>query len=352
MNPARAPRSAIVIGGGVIGLFTAWRLSDAGFKVTLIERDQVAAAAMGAASWAAGGILSPLPPWQATAAVWSLAAESIRSYPAIAAELAEATGIDPEWTASGMWVLDPDGEHAAEQAAAADWSGDHNMPVRNGRCPLALGRDASGLWLPWVAQLRSPRLCQALALRLRQLGVLIEEQSPVQALRIEGDRVALAGAAGCPDVVVVCAGAWSTPLLAPLHWPQSMAPVRGQMLLFRAEPGVLDTIVLDRDRYLIPRRDGRILVGSTLEPEAGFDARTTEAARQSLQAFALDLLPALAAYPIEAQWAGLRPGSPDGIPTIARHPQLSNLYLNAGHYRNGLTLAPASASRLLGLITA
>jgi glycine oxidase len=138
--------------------------------------------------------------------------------------------------------------------------------------------------------------------------------------------------------------------MADLGMQMEVAPVRGQMILFRAEPGVLQHIVLHHDRYLIPRRDGRILVGSTLE-YTGFEKETTAEALEALRAFALEMLPALKDYPVEHHWAGLRPGSPAGIPYISEHPEIDGLYVNAGHFRNGVVLGPASAHVMASLIT-
>ena len=121
------------------------------------------------------------------------------------------------------------------------------------------------------------------------------------------------------------------------------------MLLYKAEPGLINHIILNKKRYLIPRRDGRVLVGSTLE-NAGFNKLTTDEARQSLKNSALELVPELANYPIEAQWAGLRPGSPRGIPYMGVYPGIENLWVCSGHFRNGLVLAPASAEFMTALV--
>ena len=126
-------------------------------------------------------------------------------------------------------------------------------------------------------------------------------------------------------------------------------PVRGQMILYRAEPGVVQRIVLSQDRYVIPRRDGRILVGSTVE-DVGFEKATTRAAMQELEAEARRIIPALANYPIEHHWAGLRPGSPHDIPYIMQHPRISGLFVNTGHFRNGVVLGPASARLLADIL--
>jgi glycine oxidase len=126
-------------------------------------------------------------------------------------------------------------------------------------------------------------------------------------------------------------------------------PVKGQMILFKCEADFLPSMVLAKGRYAIPRRDGHILVGSTLE-YAGFDKTPTVDALESLKLSAIDLLPALAGATPVKHWAGLRPGSPEGIPFIGpleRHP---GLWLNCGHYRNGLVLAPASCQLLTDLL--
>ena len=138
--------------------------------------------------------------------------------------------------------------------------------------------------------------------------------------------------------------AWPNCLLRP-----NIRPIRGQMLLFKLQPGALDTILYRKGLYLIPRRDGHVLVGSTLE-DVGFDKSTDAATRQRLHAAAAELLPALADVQPVQHWAGLRPGSPDNIPIIDRHPDFDNVFVNAGHYRYGVTLAPASAELLVALM--
>jgi len=121
------------------------------------------------------------------------------------------------------------------------------------------------------------------------------------------------------------------------------------MILFRATPGTVRTIHLAADRYAIPRRDGRVLFGSTVE-ETGFDKQTSEAARDELWQIASARFPALRAAEVEQQWAGLRPSSPSGIPYVGPHPHFGNLFVNAGHFRNGIVLGPASARLLADLV--
>jgi glycine oxidase len=149
--------------------------------------------------------------------------------------------------------------------------------------------------------------------------------------------------------IVICAGAWSGQLLNHLSIKLPVIPVRGQMILFRARPRLISRIVLSNDRYIIPRKDGRILFGSTLE-HTGFDKRTTDQARNELHQVAVSMFPTLRDCPIENHWAGLRPGSPNGIPFIGSHPEIKGLYFNTGHFRNGVALAPSSAHLLADII--
>ena len=138
-------------------------------------------------------------------------------------------------------------------------------------------------------------------------------------------------------------------MLADMPPAKTITPVRGQMLLFQAEPGLLPHILYQDGVYLIPRRDGHIVVGSTVE-SVGFDKSTTESARQHLYTRAIQLLPELGNLAIIQQWSGLRPGAPDNIPTVARHPDIDNLFINAGHFRYGVTMAPSSAKLLTDLL--
>jgi len=124
--------------------------------------------------------------------------------------------------------------------------------------------------------------------------------------------------------------------------PLAVEPVRGQMILFRASPELLKRIVPDQGRYMIPRRDGHILMGSTVE-HVGLDKRTTESAREELVAAALKLVPELAKAEVVKHWSGLRPGSPDGVPFIGPHPDIEGLFVNTGQFRNGVVMGLASA---------
>ncbi|MFT4862474.1 MAG: glycine oxidase [Pseudohongiellaceae bacterium] len=149
--------------------------------------------------------------------------------------------------------------------------------------------------------------------------------------------------------IIVCGGAWTKLLLSNVGYSNNIEPVKGKMLLYKFAAPPLGAIGLFDGRYLIPRRDGHLLVGSTLE-YAGFDKTVTQAAKVTLQASATSMLPELRKTEPIAQWAGLRPGSPQGIPQIGGVPGMQNMYVNAGQFRNGLVLAPASAKLLVDVI--
>lgn len=347
---ANTMTDCIVIGAGLIGMLTARELAAAGLSVCVLERGEAAREA----SWAGGGILSPLYPWRAPDAVSRLAAWSQGEYRRLAEELAAETGIDPQWTASGLLVCDPDqppviDPWARSFGAQVQWL--EGGAVRE--CEPALIADQDhALWLPDVAQVRNPRLGRALRASLLGRGVDLREATPVRGLIAAGGRVtgAETGAGALfADVVVVAGGAWSAGLLAPLGVSLPVVPVRGQMVLFQARPETLRRIVLDGGRYVIPRRDGRVLAGSTLE-YVGFDRSTTEAALAELRAAAVGLIPALERFSVAGHWSGLRPGSPDEVPYIGQVPDTKGLYVSAGHFRNGVVTAPASARLLADLI--
>ncbi len=324
----------LIIGAGVVGLSSALGLLERGAKVTLVERGTCG----GESSWAGGGILSPLCPWDYPDEVTHLTMRGARLFPGWVRALQGSTGVDPEYEPSGMLVLPPFDLRIARQ-----WCNAHGVPLRAG------DEVADSLLLPDVAQVRNPRLLNALRTRVEMLGGRIVERCAVQQIVADGRRVGkVAAACGefTADNYIVTAGAWSKEVLGGAALRLDIKPVRGQMLLFRfAEPPVRH-ILLQGGLYLIPRRDGHLLVGSTLE-DVGFDKRTTAAAAEDLHRRAQKLLPQLSDMRPVQHWAGLRPGSPGNIPTIGRHPALENLYLNSGHFRYGVTMAPASTEILL-----
>ncbi len=339
----------LVIGGGIIGLLTARELVQAGAEVTLVEMGDTGREA----SWAGGGILSPLYPWRYAESVTALAAWSQQKYPGLCLELHDATGIDPELTRNGMLILDTE-----ERDQAQAWAGTRGLhlelpdaeAIRTIEPELGL-HPHQAIWLPDLGQVRNPRLTKALKRSLEQRARLREQEEVIDLLTKDGRVTGARTRKGilAADKVIVCTGAWTARLLEQLGPQPEILPIRGQMILFYGKPGQIQRIVLYRDRYVIPRRDGRVLFGSTVET-AGFDKATSAEVKEQLYRAAIELFPLLKRTPIEDHWAGLRPGSPSGIPYIGAYPGVEGLFFNAGHFRNGLVTGPASARLAADLV--
>lgn len=335
-----ANTSVVVVGGGIVGCLTAMKLRKQGHDVTVVERNTIAAQTSGESSWAGAGIAFPLLPWFYRDAVNDLALAGARAYPAVSAELFEETGIDPECIRSGM-LIQPTFER--EQALA--WGDQFGVAVEE---------QDENLLIPEVVQIRNPRLLQSLKAWLIKHEVTLREQTrllPLQEAQspIRGWQTT-EGETLQADLYVVTSGAWSFELLEQTALTLDIKPMRGQMLLYQLAPGVLPHIVYRDGFYMLQRADGHLLAGSSLE-DVGFDTGVTESMRQQMQAKAEAILPALRGQAIIKHWSGLRPGTPHNIPTIGRHPQIENLFLNTGHFRYGVTMAPECARRIAALIT-
>lgn len=339
-----------IVGGGINGLLLAKELLAVSNSIAIIDRSHIGRES----SWAGGGILLPLYPWRQPAAVSTLALHGINKYPALSKQLKEATGIDPEWLDCGLFISrNPDIDDAIA------WCRQHGVRFQQSDdlfddivhyCP------EHALWLPEVAQARNPRLVKSVQSYLANAGVHFFEETEITGLQCTHNQAI--GITSATDrfssaKLILTAGAWTKQLITRFfdatRSPWDIHPVKGQMLLYETEPGTLPCMILDHDRYLIPRRDGKILAGSTVE-RTGFDKSLSNAAEQDLREFAVNIFPPLRHAPLLTHWAGLRPGSPQGVPIIGRHPEIENLFISAGHFRNGLVMAPASAELLADII--
>lgn len=341
----------LIIGGGIIGMLTARELSLAGMKVTIIEQGE----AGHESSWAGGGIISPLYPWRYPDAVSALARWGQAFYPELIEEINSKSGLDAELVKSGLLVLDD------EQEVATTWAEkwQSNLQVIDTKeineiepeLSSALGMNKA-IWMPDVRQVRNPRLVKATKNYLLKQGVNFLEKTEVTGfIAKENKLTGVKTSSGDiqADRVLLAGGAWSAKLLNNMDINIEVEPVKGQMILFKAQPGKIKRITLSQDRYVIPRKDGRVLVGSTLE-HTGFDKTVTSNAREELMAEASRIIPALKDAEVEHHWAGLRPGSKSGIPYICAINGIEGLFLNTGHFRNGVVLGPASARLMSDLI--
>ena len=185
-----------------------------------------------------------------------------------------------------------------------------------------------------------------------QRGVVCKSDCPAMHLETRNRQVTgvqMAQGFAAAGSVLIAAGAWTDSLLAQTHWRPGICPVRGQMVLLHTIEPLLRNVLLNGARYVVPRPDGHVLIGST-EENAGFNKQTTAEAVEQLLHFGCDLVPGLKAASVERSWAGLRPGTPDGLPYIGRVPGFDNLYVAAGHFRAGIQLSPATGLVMKELI--
>jgi glycine oxidase len=339
-----------IAGGGVIGLTTAYLLAREGARVHVFDQGDFGREA----SWAGAGILPPSSVEHARHPFDQLRARSRQLLPDLLADLQRRTGIDSGFVRSGGLELEGAGEEADER----EWRGagidcrflDAAEAVK---LEPALAPGLTGAWhLPGLAQIRNPRLLKALIAGCVAAGAALTAGCPVQRLEIRGQRVVgLHTANGLvqADRFLIAAGAWSDGLLAQAGWTPGIHPVRGQIVLLNTGMPPFRHVLMWGPRYLVPRPDGRVLIGST-EEDAGFDRRTTAEAVQDLLALACRLVPALGSAAVERCWAGLRPGSPDGLPFLGPVPGLDNLFVAAGHFRAGIQLAAGSGQVMAELL--
>lgn len=337
----RAKTDVLIVGGGIIGLMTARELLGRGRKVIVVDKGPAGLEA----SHAASGILSPLPPWDAAQAIVRLTRLSLNIYPSLAEELLVETGIDPELWSCGLLYLADEAGH--------NWPGDYlpvgaklmSRPELEEMEPAVSVPEGQHLLLPAISQINNPWLLEALVESIGMRGGLILDNTEVSAFRRNKRRICGAETSAGPldsEQVLVAAGAWTDQLLGTLGVHTGVYPVLGQMISFQTDPGFLNRIVVEGEQCLVPRQDGTILVGSTIE-NVGFDKQTTAAAARTLSEFAWKRLPVLEGQRALEHWCGLRPASAGDVPLIGELRPFQGLYLASGHYRLGITLATGTA---------
>src|SRR5436190_8392969 len=309
----------LVIGGGIVGSAITWRLAKDGLSVTLLEKGEIGREA----SWAAGGMLTPVHLADYPPALVGVCNASLALYEPLCREVAALSGIDPEYRVTGLLlvVTDDAGEEAARELEA--WRRERKQPVERLSRDEALLAEPKltphlrrALRLPDIAQIRNNRMAVALAEAAKRKGAEIRPNTPVTGfLRVPGRVTGVKTPRGdvYAGTTILAAGAWSPELLKPLGLDLKVKPIKGQILLAGAPPDFCRHMILDGESYLIARADGRILVGSTLE-DVGFDKSVILGTIGDLAERGARLMPELAKLPMVTSWAGLRPATPDRLP--------------------------------------
>jgi glycine oxidase len=348
-------RNVTIIGGGVIGLSIAYVLAKAGLRPTVLDRREPGREA----SWAGAGLIPPVSERRSTHPMLALRGLSTQLYSEWAASLQEETGIDIGYRRSGgVDVAWTEAEEQILSTTAGRWrvegiAYERLAPRDYSRVEPALNPELRvAYFLPDRAQVRNPWLLRALMAAITGHGGRIEPFQPVEKFDVERGRITAlhtpAGKQTC-DIVIMAAGSWSGPLLNTIGVKVPTPPLKGQIVLLRGERPLLRRIVEHGKNYLVPRDDGRVLVGAT-EENAGYDTETTPGTTADLVAMAHRLCPTLAEARVEKTWAGLRPGSVDTRPYIGRAVGFENLIVATGHKRAGLQLAPATAELVGDLV--
>lgn len=339
----------IVVGGGIIGASIAFHLQKARSQVVLLERGQIGSEASGAS---AGMLIAPIED-TGNRGFDDLRKASLAMYPMLLREVQRLSGIDVEYRQHGMIRTARTEEFArrlkslARRRDGLEWlEGPALQKLEPALHPALLG----AAWSPGDADLNSGLLTRALAGAAKKLGANVRTNTMLtgflgRGAYVEGVSTNLGDILG--DAVVLAAGPWTELLSQRLGLRLATPPMRGQILAYRSTS--LQHAVWGEDGYLVPKPRGLVFAGATIE-DVGFRKGTTERALAGLRRMAGALVPALSRAKVSSAWAGLRPGSPDGMPVMGRFPGKENVYLAAGHFRNGILLAPITGSLVSELV--
>ncbi len=347
----------VIVGGGVIGLSIARELHRRGMTdICLVDAGVCAEEA----SWAAGGMLAPQAEADTTGPFFELCSRSRDLYPSVSNSLLEETGIDIGLDRSGTFYL---AFSEAESEAL------HERLERQRAVGLAVDLLDSGSILraePFVSpdvreglfferdwQVDNRKLCSALRRYCDINGIAVLENTRVTGIELGGKEVrgvrTDSGAISAAEVVLA-AGAWTSNItLGDEPMPINVEPVLGQMIAFQMEARSFQRVIYCSEGYIVPRRDGRVLAGSTTE-KTGFERKTSDAAKASLFAMACKIGQGFSDLAIKDHWCGLRPRAADGFPIIGRLDGVDGLFIATAHYRNGILLAPVTASTAADVI--
>ena len=352
----------VIIGGGVIGLSIARALALRGVSdVLLLDRSSLGAES----SFAAGGMLAPQAEADRDDEFFEMSCKSRDLYPAFAAALLDETGMDIELDTTGTVYLAFTEQDEAEIEQRFAWQTRAGLTLEQLSAADARHLEPAinetvrgGLHFPLDIQVENRRLLTALIAANERYAVRLVTGTNVESVLIQQGQVAgVATARGFISTrrAVVAGGAWTSMISiaerSNSHLPRfRISPVRGQMLCFAAQPPFVRHVIYSPRSYLVPRRDGRLLAGSTTE-HAGFTKQVTAFGMHTILAQALELTPGLGGLPLIESWAGLRPRAEDDLPVLGTAGEIEGLIYATGHYRNGILLAPITGELIAQLIT-
>jgi len=327
-----------VIGAGIVGCLSAIKLKESGYDVTLIDKNEIGKES----SWAGAGILFPLMPWEYEARVFELCIFATDFYKKFSPKLFKITGIDPEFIESGLVCIDP-----PDKKNILNWAKKNHFNIDK----YSFSNIPSYLF-PKVTQIHPPRLMKAIKLFMQGIGINIRENTNLIKLKKEGHNIeswpTTENEQIKADIFVITSGAWSSNLDD--DYEDIIYPVRGQMIQYKKTDVNMKHVLYSDDFYILQRKDGVILAGSTVE-HVGFDKNTEASALYELMEKTSILIPELKGVIPENHWAGIRPGTKGNIPVIKKSENYENIFINSGHYRYGLTMAPKSAEELYKVIS-
>ena len=351
-----------IIGGGAIGLSLGWELAERGHKITIIDQNQFGRKA----SWAGAGVLLPGNAETAIHPLEHLEEASNQFHKKWSKRLLEQTGIDNGYRKTGgLYVATSPGEIATLIGSLGYWA-ERKIDVEKlsteefaSRFPkmkhLVNPANSSFLsaWMPAEAQICNPWHIKALVAACEKANVTLLPNQTVSkfekssahavcAIEVDGELIEV-------DHCVFACGAWTQQVASALVDSVQVVPVRGQIVLYRLDEPLELPVINEGTRYIVPRDDGHVLVGATIE-EVGFDESTTQRELDQLAADAKRLVPNLTKDKIVQTWAGLRPGTHDGFPYMGRLPGFDNAFVSTGHFKTGLQLSSGSAVAMADLI--
>ncbi len=342
--------SVLVIGAGVIGLCIARALHRRGYgEITVVERGLIGREA----SWAAAGMLAPGAETLAADEHYRFCAASNQLYTPFAEELLDDTGVDIELNNHGTMFV----AFTEEETAALDgrYDAQSKIGISVERVSAAEARRAEpnlssniagALYFPDDRQVENRKLLKALELYARKNGISIVEYVEVTQLAMNGNQIVgvIAGDRTFrAELTILATGAWTSLIkIGSERMPIVVIPIRGQMIAFDGAAHLTRRVIYSSRGYLVPRRDGRLLAGATVE-DVGFEDEVTVDALDSQRIAAEEILPGLKGQAVSDQWSGLRPYAPDSLPVIGRIDGIDGLIVATAHYRNGILLAPITA---------